>query len=76
MQAGYARNFLVPTGKAKVATKENIAEVEARRAELEQLARERLDAATMRKSNSRLSCQIEITEELDGLLVHVAPNES
>ena len=49
VQAGYARNFLVPTGKAKVATKENIAEVAARRAELEQLARERLDAATLRQ---------------------------
>lgn len=49
VQAGYARNFLVPTGKAKVATPENIKEVEARRAELEKLARERLDAATLRQ---------------------------
>ncbi len=51
VQAGYARNYLVPSGKAKVATKENIAEVEARRAELEQLARERLDAATLRQKD-------------------------
>jgi large subunit ribosomal protein L9 len=51
VQAGYARNFLVPTGKAKVATPENIQEVEERRAELERLARERLDAATLRQQD-------------------------
>ena len=32
---GYARNFLIPTGKAKRATQTAIAEFEARRAELE-----------------------------------------
>lgn len=32
---GYARNFLIPTGKAKRATEANKAEFEARRAELE-----------------------------------------
>ncbi len=32
---GYARNFLIPTGKARRATQNNIAEFEARRAELE-----------------------------------------
>ncbi|MDH3714458.1 MAG: 50S ribosomal protein L9 [Gammaproteobacteria bacterium] len=51
VQAGYARNFLVPTGKAKVATPENIKEVEERRAELERLARERLDAANLRQQD-------------------------
>ena len=51
VQAGYARNFLVPTGKAKVATPENIQEVEARRAELERMGRERLDAATLRRQD-------------------------
>ena len=34
-----------------------------------------LDAAFERKDNSRLACQIEVTEQLDGLLVHVAENE-
>jgi 2Fe-2S ferredoxin len=34
-----------------------------------------LDAAFERKDNSRLTCQIEVTEQLDGLLVHVAENE-
>ncbi|MGB5395561.1 MAG: 50S ribosomal protein L9, partial [Gammaproteobacteria bacterium] len=31
VRPGYARNFLLPMGKAKVATPENIAEIEARR---------------------------------------------
>jgi 2Fe-2S ferredoxin len=34
-----------------------------------------LDAAFDRRPNSRLTCQIEMTEELDGLIVHVAENE-
>ncbi|MGL5334735.1 MAG: 50S ribosomal protein L9 [Enterovibrio sp.] len=32
---GYARNYLIPQGKAVMATKENLARFEARRAELE-----------------------------------------
>ncbi len=42
---GYARNYLIPQGKAKRATPENIAEFEARRAELERRAVERLAQA-------------------------------
>lgn len=38
VRPGYARNFLLPKGKAKFATPENIAEFEARRAELERAA--------------------------------------
>jgi len=34
-----------------------------------------LDAAFERKDNSRLTCQIEITDELDGIVIHVADNE-
>ena len=34
---GYARNFLIPQGHAKRATKAAIAEFEARRAELEKV---------------------------------------
>jgi 2Fe-2S ferredoxin len=34
-----------------------------------------LDAAFERKENSRLTCQIEVSDELDGLVVHVAENE-
>ena len=32
-----------------------------------------LEAATERRSNSRLTCQIPMTDELDGLIVEVAP---
>lgn len=42
---GYARNFLIPYGKAKRATKEAIAEFEAKRAELEKLSADKLSAA-------------------------------
>ena len=42
---GYARNFLIPQRKAKRATPAAMAEFEARRAELEKVAAERLAAA-------------------------------
>ena len=42
---GYARNYLIPTGRARRATKQAKAEFEARRAELERQAAERLAAA-------------------------------
>ena len=34
-----------------------------------------LDAAFERKPNSRLTCQIEVNDSLDGLIVHVAEND-
>jgi large subunit ribosomal protein L9 len=49
VKAGYARNFLVPQGKAKLATREAIAEFEARRAELERAAEEAKAEAEQRK---------------------------
>lgn len=42
---GYARNFLIPNGKAKRATPAAMAEFEAKRAELEKAAAEKLAAA-------------------------------
>ena len=42
---GYARNFLIPQGKAKRANAANLAEFEARRAELERVAAEQLAVA-------------------------------
>ncbi|MBU0782939.1 MAG: 50S ribosomal protein L9 [Gammaproteobacteria bacterium] len=42
---GYARNFLIPYGKAKRATEAAIAEFQARRAELEKAAADKLVAA-------------------------------
>ena len=49
VRPGYARNYLIPQGKARYATEENLAEVRARRAELERLAGEALAAAERRR---------------------------
>ena len=57
---GYARNFLIPQGKAKRATEANKAEFEARRAELEARQAEILADALARK------------EKLDGQVITVA----
>jgi large subunit ribosomal protein L9 len=48
VKSGYARNFLLPKGKAVMATKDNIAMFEERRAELEAKAAEQLAAAQAR----------------------------
>lgn len=48
VKAGYGRNFLLPTGKAVPATSANVQEFEARRAELEKAAQEKLAAAKAR----------------------------
>ena len=45
VKQGYARNYLIPQGKAKRATPENIQLLEAKRTELERAASERLTAA-------------------------------
>ena len=45
---GYARNFLIPHGKAKRATEANLKEFEGRRAELEKKAADILAAAQER----------------------------
>ena len=48
VKPGYGRNYLLPSGKASLATPENIAEFEARRADLEKHAAEELTAAKAR----------------------------
>lgn len=48
VKPGYARNFLIPHGKAALATAENMKAIEARRAELEKAAAEELAAAKSR----------------------------
>jgi large subunit ribosomal protein L9 len=48
VRSGYGRNFLLPQGKATIATADNVARFEARRAELERLAREHLVGAEER----------------------------
>ena len=56
---GFARNYLIPQGKAKRATPENLKEIEARRAELEKAA------------NARLTDAQQIAEQLEGKGVQV-----
>jgi large subunit ribosomal protein L9 len=48
VRSGYGRNFLLPQGKATLATPENVARFEARRAELEAVARAQLTSASER----------------------------
>ncbi|HET7812368.1 MAG TPA: 50S ribosomal protein L9 [Steroidobacteraceae bacterium] len=48
VKSGYGRNFLLPKGKATLATPENVKKFEARRAELEKIAREQLQDAESR----------------------------
>lgn len=57
---GYARNYLIPQGKAKRATKANIEAFAARKAELERIAAEKLAAAQAR------------AEKLNGLELTIA----
>lgn len=48
VKSGYARNYLLPRGIARMATPENRRELEARRAELERAEAEKLEAARAR----------------------------
>jgi large subunit ribosomal protein L9 len=48
VKSGYGRNFLLPKGKATLATPTNVARFEARRAELEKHAAEQLGSAQQR----------------------------
>ncbi len=48
VRPGFARNYLIPQGKATLATPENIAKFEARRAEIEAKAHGTLEAAQAR----------------------------
>ncbi len=48
VKPGYGRNFLLPQGKAALATPENMKAIEARRAELEKAAAEELAKAMER----------------------------
>ena len=48
VKQGFARNYLIPQGKAKRATPENLKEFESRRAELEKAQADALSAAQER----------------------------
>lgn len=66
---GYARNFLIPQGKAKRVTPENLAEFEKRRAELEQQQAEKL-AGAQEKAAKLEGLMVQITRKagVDGRL--------
>jgi len=51
VKSGYGRNFLIPQGKAVIATAARVAEFEQRRAELEKKAAEQLAAAQARATS-------------------------
>ncbi len=66
---GYARNFLIPQGKARRATKTAMAEFEARRAELEKVQAEKLAAAqAVAEKMTDLSIEIASKAGVDGRL--------
>ena len=44
--------------------------------EMDDMEDSMLEAAYERKDNSRLTCQLEMSDALDGLIVHVADNEA
>ena len=60
VKAGYARNYLVPHGKAKRATPDNLAEFEKKRADLE-----KEQATILAEANAR-------AEKLNGLMVQIS----
>ena len=64
VKPGYGRNYLVPQGMAVRATKANIAEFEARRAELEKAAMAKLSSAEDR------------LKVLEGLEINMTANAS
>ena len=69
VKSGFARNYLLPTGKAKVATAENVAEIEARRAEFEKAAAETLAAAEAKRDQlSKLEISITSKSGTEGKL--------
>ncbi len=61
VKSGFARNYLVPQGKAKMATAANLAEFEAVRVELEKAAAQALQEALDRKQEIEALGVIEVT---------------
>ena len=57
---GFARNYLIPQGKAKRATPDNLKLIEAKRAELEAAA------------GAKLAAQQAVVERLEGLAVRIS----
>ncbi len=69
VRSGFARNYLLPTGKAKIASAENVAEIEARRAEFEKIEAEAVSAAEARRDQlSKLDISITAKSGAEGKL--------
>jgi large subunit ribosomal protein L9 len=69
VKSGYARNYLIPKGKATLATPENIAKFDARRAELEKKAAAEVTLARERaKALDGLALRIEAQAGPEGRL--------
>jgi large subunit ribosomal protein L9 len=69
VKAGFARNYLIPQGKARRATPENLAQFEVRRSELEKLESEALLQAQERGTKlDGLTLQITRKAGVDGKL--------
>jgi large subunit ribosomal protein L9 len=60
VKSGYGRNFLLPKGKATLATPDNVKKFEARRAELEKIARDQL-ADAEKRAGALKEFKLEIT---------------
>jgi large subunit ribosomal protein L9 len=66
---GYARNYLIPQGKAKRATAENIKLLEAKRTELEKIAADKLTEAQAQAAKLEgLTIQVTQKAGVDGRL--------
>ncbi|NJM32453.1 MAG: 50S ribosomal protein L9 [Limnobacter sp.] len=74
---GYARNYLIPYGKARRATKEAIAEFAERRAELEKLASDKFEKAQANAAKLQL-VKVELSEKaaVDGRLFGSVTNHT
>ncbi|HEY6483742.1 MAG TPA: 50S ribosomal protein L9 [Steroidobacteraceae bacterium] len=53
VKSGFGRNFLLPQGKATLATADNVARFEARRAELERAAQDHFSSAEQRAASMK-----------------------
>ena len=72
VKAGYARNFLLPQGKAVAATKANVEKFEARRAELEAKIAEQLAAAeALRYSKNEIDSLNSIYSERKSIAIKI-----
>jgi large subunit ribosomal protein L9 len=69
VKAGFARNYLIPKGKAQRATPENLADFEKRRGELEKIQAETLSAAQERATKlDGITIQLTRRAGVDGRL--------